>query len=382
VRERFRSVRGPIFLSVWALLFGVVAVTAYALSRAEANHAFAGFQGLGSSVLVGSTVGRQMFHVMLMLLMAGVLLVVPAQAGVAIVGERERTTLRLLQVSQLSASQIVLGKLASSLGFVFLLLVVAAPLLVIPVLIGGVSVTQVLSGLGVIAATAVATGALAVAASARARTTQGAVLSSYLWVFGLGFGTMLLLLVEVFFFGPSRYESGFAGQVGFEVARDQGRELYAAHLNPFIALIDATGNPLRYESNLVDSPFEEFTVRQLNRVLLKRQGFAFGVTSDPNFGSSLFGNLGGGFGGFGGGPFPVGFRGDFIENGLGGFAATAAQAPQATTFEAIRPQVWPWTLGILLGLTVLSVWSAIRQVRVPRRGFLLRRQARGDDGIA
>lgn len=373
VRERFRSLRSPLALSLWAMLFGLVAVTAYALARAETNHAYAGFQGLGSSVLVATGVGRQMFHVMLILLMAGVLLLVPAQAGVAIVGERERTTLRLLQVSQLSASQIVLGKLASSLGFVFLLLVVAAPLLVIPVLIGGVTVAQVLAGLGMIAATAVATGAMALAASARARTTQGAVLSSYLWVFGLGFGTMLLLLVEVFFLGPSRYQSGFAGQVGFEVSRDEGRELYSAHLNPFIALIDVTGNPLRYESNLIASPFEEFTVRQFNRVLLKRQGFAFRVTSDPNFGSSLLGSLGGSFG-----PFPIGgrfFEGDTV-------AAQPIQPAEATTFEAIRPSVWPWTLGILLSLTVLSVWSAIRQVTVPRRRLLRVRRGLVDNGIA
>ena len=75
-------------------------------------------------------------------------MVVPGGVALSIVGERERLTLPLLQVSQLSAGQVVRGKLMSSMSYVMLLLVAVAPIVALPSLFGGVSLREAAAGLG------------------------------------------------------------------------------------------------------------------------------------------------------------------------------------------------------------------------------------------
>ena len=356
LQERFRSLRSPILLSVWVLAAGALTFLAYVFAQASAESRLGIFGGL-SSVFAAGSMGRFILHTILIGLLTAMIFVVPGQAAVAIVGERERQTLPLLQVSQLTAWRIVIGKLASALAYILLLLVATTPLLVIPVLLGGVSILNVVAGVAMIAAAAVMIGSIAIWVSARARSVQGAVLGSYVWTVGIVFGTLALLVAEVFLLapdslGPTRFENG--------LPRDDGRELYTAHLNPYLGLVDASSNPIDFQSEIVASPYIPFRL-----VLAKRQGFAAGSVTQY---TEQFG--------FGGDD--LGFREDvFFERGLDlrpGIGAQTGSRVAAPT----RIPVWPTTLLFEFGVAALALAAATRRVSVPvrrRRRPRLRRGA-------
>ena len=358
LQERFRTLRSPILLSAWVLAAGSLTFLAYLFARgaAESRLEGIGFAGLGS-VFAASSMGSFILHAVLLGLMSAVVFVVPGQAAVTIVGERDRQTLPLLQVSQLSASRIIVGKLASALAFILLLLVVVTPLLVIPVLLGGVTVVDVLAGLGMVAATAVTIGALSMWISARARSMQAAVLGSYVAAVGLVFGTLALVAAEVLLLapadvGPTRYTQG--------VPRDQGREIYASWVSPFTGLVDASDNVLTFGGEVITSPYQPF-----RQILIKRQGFAASSADqlyDP-FGGVAFGELGV----------------DFAERGFPVGSPQLTSQVQLREVDPIRSSVWWRTLTFEALLTALALWRASRLVQVPRARLFRRRPVEAAD---
>jgi hypothetical protein len=264
---------------------------------------------------------------------------------VAIVGERERQTLPLLQVSQLSGTRIVVGKLASSLAFTLLLLVVALPLLVVPVLLGGVTVGQAVMGVVMVAGTAITIGAVSMWISARARSVQGAVLGSYVVAAVLVFGGFALVAAEVVLLAPedtgrTRYSQG--------MPRDEGRELYSAWVNPYLGLVDASSEVLRFGAEVVPSPYQPF-----RSVLIKRQGFA---AADADVLYDPFARFGSGTGS------------GFIEGDRAfPLAETAQMLPAPTVADPIRGPIW-WRVLVFQALVaVLALWRASRLVTVPRQ---------------
>ncbi len=227
--------------------------------------------------------GPFILHSLLLGLLTAAVFVVPGQAAVTIVGERERQTLPLLQVSQLSGTRIITGKLASSLAFILLLLVVSLPLLAVPVLLGGVTIAQAVMGMVMVAGTAVTIGAVSMWISARARSMQGAVLGSYVVAAALVFGGFALVAAEVVLLAPddtgrTRYSQG--------LPRDDGRELYSSWVNPYLGLVDASSEVLRFGGEIVPSPYQPF-----RSVLIKRQGFA---AADADMLYDPFARFGGG----------------------------------------------------------------------------------------
>ncbi len=348
LQERFRTLRSPLLVSVWVLAASVLTFLAYLYARgaAESRLDGVGATGLGS-VFASSSMGSFILHTVLLGLLVAAVFVVPGQAAVTIVGERERQTLPLLQVSQLSASRIIVGKLVSALSFILLLLVVVAPLLVIPVLLGGVTVGDVVAGIGMVAAASVTIGAISMWISARAKSMQGAVLGSYVVAVFFVFGSLALILAEVLLLapsdlGPTRYAQG--------IPRDGGREIYASWINPVVGLVDASDDVLQFGGEVVTSPYTPF-----RQILVKRQGFA---------GSSVD-HLYDPFGGVTVSTFePADFRG--------------IPAQVATTFtprhvDPIRGAVWWRTLIFQAAITALAVWRAARLVHVPRARLFRRR---------
>lgn len=347
LQERFRTLRSPLVLSLWVLAGGALTFLAYLFAQSAADGQLAGTFGgsaAAGSVVASSSMGRFMLHTLLLGMMTAVIIVVPGQSGVTIVGERERQTLPLLQVSQLSATRIVIGKLMSSLAFILLLLVVTTPLLVIPVLLGGVSIWDVVAGVGLVAATAVTVGAGSMWISARARSVQGAVLGSYLWGVALMVGTLALLVAEVLLLAPdelgaTRYASG--------VPRDEGRELYTSWISPYIGLVDASSDVLEFRPEVVSSPYAPF-----RQVLVKRQGFGASAAAElyqfARAGSSDFDDV-------------------FFEPGfLSTNRLSDVSAFRTRTVDPIRGSVWWRTLTFEAIVTITSLLAATRLVKVPR----------------
>lgn len=353
LQERFRTLRSPVLLSLWVMAAGILTFLAYITARSAAESRLSGSGLALGSVFASSSMGRFIFQLVLIGLMVAIVFVVPGQAAVSIVGERERQTLPLLQASQLSAWKIVVGKLLSSLAFVLLLLIATMPLLVIPVLLGGVSIGDVLAGIGMVMAAAVMLGAVSIWVSARAKSVQGAVLGSYVWTVGLVLGTLALVVAEMLLVGPTelgrtRIENG--------IPRDDGRELYSSWVNPFVGMVDASSNVLEFKNEIVASPYMPFRA-----ILLKRQGYAAADAADlyePSFLNST-GEI------FFDGPFPGG--------GFGGIQDVSGPV----TATPKRSAVWWRTLSFEAVVTALAIFFAARQVKVPRRRIrVVRRTSR------
>lgn len=312
VRERFRGRRAPIFVTLWVLGVGLIGYLVYIIARYTARDAF----GLGQAV-AGGYMGRFIYEGMLFLLMTGVVMIVPGLTSLSIVGERERQTFHLLQVTQLSPLQIVLGKLWSSMSYFVLLLVAVAPVVAVPLLFGGVRITDLLAGLGMVILTALMLGSVGIWASSRARSSRGAVASAYTWSFVLAFITLAAMAGELLIFSDG---------LAFP---PNGREIVSILPNPYVGMVSAVVDPLGSDG-LSGTPFDIVEV-----LLLQRQGFeAFG------FGMDL-------------GP------------------------DMARALPLRRPPVWMFTVGIYVLIIFVALVGATRRVTAPASRIRPLRRANG-----
>jgi len=333
LRTRFHSTRSNWFLATWIVSAGLLGYIFYLFARFYVRQNF-GFGGAGT-LLTGSFMGRSLFEALLLLALTGVLLVVPAVAAVSIVGEKQRLTLDLLQVSQLGPFRLVTGKLLTSLAYVGLLMISTAPILTVPVLIGGVKVSDMFRGLAMIGLVAITVASIAVWVSARAGSLGGAIAASFLWVFVLVVGTGVLALGELRPFD------------GTEVFPDGGRETVSLWANPYFALISAVEEPLDPSTQSFGffgsgTPFSPTT-----RLLVARQtGESFGFFDERFFEEELF--LDGEFG-----------------------VVNEARAP-----DLPRPALWAYSSAVYGIIIALSLWRATRLLSVPNTPRRLVRKKR------
>ncbi len=120
-----------------------------------------------------------------------VLLLTPALVSGVIAEEKRRKTLHYLLTSRLSGTEIVLGKIAVRLLHLLAYLLVAAPVVSLLVLMGGVDPGLVLMSYLYCISAAVFLGGLSVLMSVFARKTRDALFATYslmmLWLFGIPF---------------------------------------------------------------------------------------------------------------------------------------------------------------------------------------------------
>lgn len=281
VLERFRGRRAALLVFMWTLGIGLVGYVVYLVGQQFAS----GFFGMGRLVTTGF-VGRFLFQGMTLLMVTAVLMVVPGITALAIVGERERQTLGLLQVTQLTPFQLVLGKLSSSLSYFLLLVIAVAPIIALPLLFGGMSFGDVAAALGMMMLTAVMVGSVSLFISARARSSRGAVAGSYAFTFVIAFFSIAMILAELLVL---RGSSG-------EIIPPRGREIYSSWINPYVATVDAVLVPLSLRNDAQLTPFTPVQLLVYARQGVN-QGSAFGgVVVDPGSGrlpAVGFGEMGG-----------------------------------------------------------------------------------------
>lgn len=80
IKERFRSRRAPVFVTLWVLGVGLIGYLVYLVAQLAARSAF----GLGQGV-AGGYMGRFIFEGMMALLMTGVIMIVPGLTALSIV---------------------------------------------------------------------------------------------------------------------------------------------------------------------------------------------------------------------------------------------------------------------------------------------------------
>ena len=311
-KERFRGRRTmPWLLIFWILAIGLIAYLLFVIAREIAQSSF----GLGQALATGF-MGRFLFESMTLLVITAVVMVVPGLTALSIVGERERQTFHLLQVTQMSPLQLVIGKLGSSIAYFGILIVAVLPIVALPMIFGGTSFKDILVALAFLALLTVTLGSLSIWMSARAKSSRGAVSMAYAIAFFIAFLSFAGLGAEYFFALDER------GNIPPE-----GVESVSALFNPYIALVSAVEMPLEIgQDSFFASPY---TVLELH--LFARQGA-------------------GGAAGLGGGELRPGtIR---IENGR-----------QFVNYS--RPPLWIYTAVIYTLLSVAGIWRATQIITAP-----------------
>ncbi len=121
--------------------------------------------------------GRSFFSALAGIQLTMVLLVAPAATAGAICHDRARGILAQMATTDLSAAEIVLGKLFSRLGPILALLACALPVSALAALLGGIDIQALFSLFAVSVAVAVLGCALALLVSVQAARTQDAIMA-------------------------------------------------------------------------------------------------------------------------------------------------------------------------------------------------------------
>ena len=239
MRGRRAFVIVTVYLALLALLVLFVYQTLYDRAVFESTFRFDDFgnplptttNDLGfvpGSVSAG--IGQAIFGVVLIVQTLLIVILAPALTSGAISMEREKQTLELLITTPVSTLGMVTGKLISSLGFVLLLILASIPLMSAVVAFGGVAPEDVIKAYIVLFATAFAFGTIGLFMSALVKRTQMATAISYILVFLLSVGTVVL---HVWWYG----NSGELDEDRF-FRTNQSAPDALVWLNPFVADAD------------------------------------------------------------------------------------------------------------------------------------------------
>jgi len=150
---------------------------------------------------VGQEMGQTLFYSTYMLLLLLVVFLSPGFTAGAISGERERKTLDLLITTLLPTRALVLGKLASALTYVVLLILAALPIQSLALVFGGVTLAEVLIGTAILVATALAAGTIGLFVSTLMRSSIASTVLTYASVLMVTLGLPLILTVSLSLFG-------------------------------------------------------------------------------------------------------------------------------------------------------------------------------------
>lgn len=227
-KERVRSPRAVVILAIYLVIMSFVMYTTYFFGRESIAYSL----GARFTQFAAPILGRNIFEVLVIALLVLVALIGPAIAAGSIVSEREKRTFQLVQITLMRPLSIALGKVWASLAFLFLLILVTAPLFTIPLVLGGVGITEVLRGLVVITSVAALLCCVGVYFSSVARKGQFAVIAASGLTMLYFFGTLIVW--------------------GFEINSVGGlsQRPVSSYLNPIVATASAVATP----SNASDSP--------------------------------------------------------------------------------------------------------------------------------
>jgi hypothetical protein len=188
LRGRMRGVRAFVVLSVYlALMSGFLALL-YLIYEPFNRSTGTSAAGEVGRILFMGVVGAELMLI---------IFIAPAFTAGAITGERERLTYDLLRTTLLSSPSFVIGKLESALGYVMLLLLSAIPLQSIAFLFGGVTESELVLALVILAVTAVTLGTVGIYFSANAARTLSASVRAYTTTLVATFGVPLVLRILV-----------------------------------------------------------------------------------------------------------------------------------------------------------------------------------------
>ncbi len=353
LRGRMRGRRAFVVVTVYLALLALFGWMVYLMNERTVG------AYLGTAAFASAQIGREIFKSLLLLETVLVVFLAPAFTAGAISLEREKQTLDLLAVTPISSLAIVVGKLASALANVFLLIVSSIPLMAIVFVFGGVAPDDVARGYLVLAATAVGLGSIGLFVSALARRTQAATVLTYFTVLALTAGTTFVFVFWSIMAGS--VSSGGVrldrGPIGLP---DFGRRPPAAlmWLNPFVAQADvACGAQLGFSTGDIFDPC----------LVVAQVTLEGGVVVPPVDVK----------------PLPVPLPGAGLDgipgarvvapDPAGGFGVLDVLPQPEPTVTRYRDRIWPASSAAWLVLSGLLVSASVWLVTPTRRPRILRR---------
>lgn len=242
MRGRRAFVVVTIYVSLVSLLMFAVYQFLYGQALAQAQFQSQGLPGDFVSGSISPQIGQAIFGAILVLQTVLTFMVAPALTSGAISVEREKGTLELLITTPVSTLGLVVGKLFSSLAFVFILIAASVPLMSVVFAFGGLAPEDLIRAYVLLFAVAFGVGAIGLTMSALTKRTQMATVLSYLIVLGLTLGT---LAFHSYWMASSRQPDD--GGFGVAVIRHTAPEAIM-WLNPLAADLDVvcTATPESY----------------------------------------------------------------------------------------------------------------------------------------
>lgn len=227
LRGRMRGIRGFAIITVFLTLMSFFTMLLYLLRVPQGG------------VVVTGELGRLLFIGVLFIELMLIIFIVPALTAGAITSERERKTYDLLQTTLITKATFVVGKMQSALGYIVLLLLSAIPLQSIAFLFGGVSESELILALLVLAVSAVTLGAFGMFFSSITERTLSATVRSYTVAIVITIGLPVLALI--FFQGAyGNVVNNIATKIS-DNPRDEAAMIYAdmiaTSLNPITATV-------------------------------------------------------------------------------------------------------------------------------------------------
>lgn len=183
LRTRMRTYKLPLLIGIYLGLLGAMAL-AYSWLQA---------QGLAADGF-NPDVGPQMYVLLATLQLLLLAFVAPALTAGVINGEKERQTFDLLICTRLSAASIVLNKLLASIALIILLIIATLPVFSIVYFYGGVLLSDIAKVFLIYLVTALTLGVIGLFCSSLFKRTQISMVVSYLIVFLLLIGTMIITI--------------------------------------------------------------------------------------------------------------------------------------------------------------------------------------------
>lgn len=182
LRATMRGTRAFWFQAAYLGLLGILAVTGYAISTNQ--NLFSSLTGSSYGPRAFSIVDAQQqlqrFYYFIFMTLAGLItLIAPALTATSVSDERQRQSLDLLVTTPLSATEMLVGKLMSSLAFLGVLLALSLPASALCVLLGGASIGDMFRVYGLLAVDAVVLASIGLYFSCACKQSLHAVIWTY-----------------------------------------------------------------------------------------------------------------------------------------------------------------------------------------------------------
>lgn len=195
----------------------------------------------------------QIYLLLAMIEFGLVLFVVPAFTASAISGEREKQTLEILLTTKLNSTQIILGKLLSSISSTLLLVFSSLPILALVFSVGGIRLIDLFQLMLFCVSTAVFVGSIGIFFSTCFKKTVPSTVFTYGTILLFVLGTIAIVVIT-YKLGVQSYDKFFYGNgsVGEYSPPGIGNGILLLLINPAVSLLSLLGKQFGSPSYLGD----------------------------------------------------------------------------------------------------------------------------------